>query len=251
MDEANDKGTMWGSGLTVEGAQALMLVCDDDCDIADVAARLFVRNGFAARACYAPDAALAFVRRGIVDLAVLDVMLPGMDGFELARRIREVADIPIIFLTAKDAEADQVEGFLAGADDYVVKPYRPRELLLRANACLRRSRHPHERRASGAFFSARGIELDAVMREARVLDVPLSLTPKEFGILEELLRAGGAPVSPAALYEAVWEEPSDAHASNAVMVHVRNLRKKLAAVDSSTEYVETVWGVGYRIARDR
>ena len=77
------------------------------------------------------------------------------------------------------------------------------------------------------------------------------LTPKEFGILEELLRAGGAPVSPAALYEAVWEEPSDAHASNAVMVHVRNLRKKLAAVDSSTEYVETVWGVGYRIARDR
>ncbi len=230
-------------------ARRRVVVCDDEREIADLVASLLAREGFRAKATYRAQDALALVRAGDVDCAILDIMMPGMDGYELGRRIREFSDIPLIFLSAKDEEVDKVLGFALGADDYVTKPFRPRELVMRVRACLRRFERPPRDAAAEGRLSMRGIELDSTAHEASLLGEPLSLTPKEFSLMEALLKAGGAPVSTADLYEAAWGEPADVAGANTVMVHVRHLRKKLAAVDASATYIETVWGMGYRIPK--
>lgn len=225
-----------------------ILICDDEREIADMVARLLEREGFACLACYEPFSALDAIRRNEADLVILDIMMPGMDGFELARRIREFSGVPLIFLSAKDEEVDSVLGFAVGADDYVTKPFRPRELTMRVRACLRRAAP-----SSAAFdgvLRLRGIELDSHAHEASLHGEPLSLTPKEFALLQALMEKAGAPRSAADLFECVWGERADAASSNTVMVHVRHLRKKLAAIDASTEYIATVWGVGYRMNAD-
>ncbi len=225
-----------------------VVVCDDEREIADLVAHLLEREGFRTRAMYCAQDALASVRAGEADCAILDIMMPEMDGFDLARRIREFSDIPLIFLSAKDEEVDKVLGFALGGDDYVTKPFKPRELVMRVRACLRRFERP-ARGAADNCLRMREIELDPDAHEASLLGEPLALTPKEFSLLEALLRAAGAPVSTADLYEAAWGDPADAAAANTVMVHIRHLRKKLAEVDASTIYIETVWGMGYRIAK--
>ena len=136
-------------------------------------------------------------------------------------------------------------GFAVGADDYVTKPFRPRELAMRVRACLRRASMPVA--AADGVLRMRGVELDPRTYEVSLHGEPLSLTPKEFALLRALMEAGGSPRSAAELFECVWKERPDAAASNTVMVHVRHLRKKLAAIDASTEFIATVWGVGYRM----
>lgn len=227
---------------------ARILVVDDERAIADLVASLLVAEGMEVRACYGAAQALQLLERERYDLGIFDIMMPGMDGFELCTRVRAVSDIPIVFLSAKDEEADLVVGFALGADDYVTKPFRPRELLARVKARLRRA----ERTAQGVGASpgvveACGISVDVDAHTAHLHDLPLSLTPKEFSLLALLVGRAGQPVSTAELYEGAWEEPYDSAASNTVMVHIRHLRQKLAAVDSSSELIQTVWGVGYRV----
>ena len=138
MDE---QMTYTSSMQSVQAPQQLrrnVVVCDDEREIADLVASLLEREGFNAQATYCAQDALALVHGGQVDCAILDIMMPGMDGFELGRRIREFSDIPLIFLSAKDEEVDKVLGFALGADDYVTKPFKPRELVMRVRACLRR-----------------------------------------------------------------------------------------------------------------
>ena len=221
-----------------------ILVCDDECEIADMVASLMEREGFSCRACYDPRKALEMMKENPSDLVILDIMMPGMDGYELARRIRAFSNVPLIFLSAKDEEIDSVLGFAVGADDYVTKPFRPRELGMRVRACLRRALAPSSSVPSGLL---RGIELDPRPHEASLHGKPLSLTPKEFELLRVLMEAGGEPRSAAELFERVWGERADAAASNTVMVHVRHVRQKLAAIDSSSVFIVTVWGVGYRM----
>ena len=223
-----------------------ILVCDDEREIADMVARLMEREGFSCTVCYDPLSALGAMRHNAADLAILDIMMPGMDGYELARRIREFSNAPLIFLTAKDEEIDSVLGFAVGADDYVTKPFRPRELVMRVRACLRRATAPASSTLDGVLRMC-GIELDPRAHEASLHGEPLALTPKEFALLQALMEAGGSPRSAAELFERVWGQRPDAAASNTVMVHVRHLRKKLAAIDASAEFVVTVWGVGYRM----
>lgn len=223
-----------------------ILVCDDEREIADMVARLMEREGFSCAVCYDPFSTLDSMRKNASDLVILDIMMPGMDGYELARRIREFSNVPLIFLTAKDEEVDSVLGFAVGADDYVTKPFRPRELAMRVRACLRRAAAPASPASDGVLRMC-GIELDSRAHEVSLHGEPLALTPKEFALLQALMEAGGSPRSAAELFEHVWGQRPDAAASNTVMVHVRHLRKKLAAIDSSTEFVATVWGVGYRM----
>lgn len=227
-----------------------ILVCDDEREVADLVAHLLEREGFAVRTCYAGEEALQLLISGAFDLAVLDIMMPGMDGFEVCRRLRalqdaRVADTPVIFLSAKGEEFDKVLGFTIGADDYVTKPFKSRELVVRVKARMRRRRGQD---APAGVLSARGIELDEASHQVRLHDEPLALSPKEFDCLAELLRAGGSPVSARDLYERVWKTEYNASSHNAVMVYIRHLRKKFAELDSSEEFIETVWGVGYRIA---
>lgn len=222
--------------------RASILVADDEVAIADLVARIMRDEGMSAKAVYGGRAALAEIKSGPYDLAILDVMMPDLDGFEVCRRARATTDIPIVFLTAKDEDIDQIVGLSIGGDDYVVKPFKPKVLAARVKARLR----PRLPRDSG-HLEIEGLDLDVSMHEVSLHGVPVKLTPKEFGILHELIRADGGTVPAKDLYESVWDEPFDQFARNSVMVHIRRLREKLSSVDASKEIISTVWGIGYRI----
>lgn len=226
-----------------------ILVCDDEREVVQLVAHLLERTGYEVQGCFDADAALRHLHEGSFDLVILDIMMPGVDGFELLRCMRadsnpRVADVPVIFFSAKTEELDKVVGFTLGADDYVTKPFKPRELVVRVRARLRR------RTSRPDALSLRDIEVCEAAHEATLHGEPLALTPTEFACLVELLRAGGMPLSARELFEAVWKVEYGSSSHNTVMVYIRRVRKKLAAVDSSQEYIETVWGVGYRIAPD-
>ena len=214
-------------------------VCDDEAAIADLVGQLLVESGFEPHVFYAGADLLAAHGR-----EPLDIMMPGIDGFSCCREIRRTSEVPLIFLTAKDEEIDKVVGFELGADDYVVKPFKPRELMARVKARIRRAARPV---LVPGMLEARGISVDEGSFEAALHGEPLSLTPKEFAILACLVRHAGRPMPSKDLFESVWKEEANAQSAGTVMVHVRHLRKKLAAIDSSQEFIETVWGVGYRI----
>lgn len=248
-----------GAGSTAEAARGTagaqvrpprVLVVDDEVAIADLVGSLIAAEGMEPCVCYRAADALERAQEQTFDLAILDIMMPGMNGFELCARLRAASDVPIMFLTARDEEADQVAGFSIGADDYVTKPFKPREFMARVKARLRRSAMRASAPASPSVLAARGVEVDTASHEARLHGEPLALTPKEFAILTHLVRRAGSPVPTAELFEEAWGAPYDSAASNTVMVHIRHLRQKLAAVDSSTTFVETVWGVGYRLRSD-
>lgn len=224
-----------------------ILVVDDEREIADLVADTLVAEGMDVHVCYGASDALDALERFPYDLAVIDVMMPGMDGFELCRRIRQTSEMSLIFLSAKVEEADKVVGLMLGGDDYIEKPFKKRELVARVRVRLRRSQAPSRR---PGVLSARGIEVDVDAHLASLHGVALSLTPKEYGVLRLLVERAGRPVSARDIYEEVWREPFASSSSNSVMVHIRHLREKLARVDSSENFIETAWGVGYRIESD-
>ena len=225
-----------------------ILVVDDDEAIRD-AVEIYLRqeNMQVLKAANGIEA-LRILEKEQVHLILMDIMMPRMDGMNATIKIREKLNIPIIMLSAKSEDTDKILGLNIGADDYVTKPFKARELVARLKARLRgRSAAP----APSDVLSVSGIELDETNHTAALHGCELSLTPKEFDCLAELLRAGGAPVSSKALFENVWDEEYTSSSHNAVMVYIRRLRKKLAEVDSSEELIETVWGVGYRIPEKR
>ena len=178
-------------------------------------------------------------------LVIVDVMLPGLSGFEICRRLREVKDTPVIIISALADDIDKVRGLGLGADDYMTKPFSPSELVARVKARLRRRQAAPQ--ASSTLLSAGAIEVDLRTHLATLHGEPLHLTPKEFAILAILAQSVGSPVSAADLFEGAWHERFDDAAANTVMVHIRRLRKKLADIDASTTFIETAWGVGYKL----
>lgn len=224
-----------------------ILVVDDDPSIVELVGETLAGAGMRVTPCTDAIAALDLFERTRVDLVILDVMMPGLDGFELCCRLRGRSRVPVIFLSAKDEEADKVLGLMSGADDYVTKPFLPRELVARVKSCLRRASYAAEA-PRDTLLTCRGIELDRAAHVARLHGTVLNLTPKEFDVLALLLAAAGRPVSTHDLYEAVWGERYLAASANSVMVHIRHLRAKFAAIDSDQVFIETVWGVGYKIS---
>lgn len=224
--------------------RAHILVVDDEPAITHLVAHLLSTEGFEVDCCQNGLEALEALHAATYDLVVLDIMMPGIDGFETCRRMRVFSDAPIVFLTAKDGEFDSVLGLSLGADDYIAKPFRTHEFVARIKARLRRASHREEIEGS---HEALGIALNEKQHVVSLHDVPLMLTPKEFDLLALLMEHQGTPVSTRELFERIWHERFDASASNAVMVHIRHLRGKLAAVDSSRDFIVNVWGVGYKI----
>lgn len=223
-----------------------ILVVDDDPAIAELVVEVLEPFGMRVVHCLEGTTALTMLEKESFDLVILDVMMPGIDGYEVCFRIRARSHVPVIFLSAKDEETDKVLGLMSGGDDYITKPFLPRELVARVKSCLRRASYDaHD--SETTLLQCRGLEVDCAAHTASLHGQPLVLTPKEFDMLAQLLVAHGRPVSTRDLYESVWHEQYLPGNSNSVMVHIRHLRAKLARVDSQQEFIQTVWGVGYKI----
>ena len=224
-----------------------ILVVDDDPDIRELLASTLEAEGFQVRAVEDGETALFALAHGAFDLVLLDVMMPGLSGLELLGRIREDSDVTVLVLSARSEELDQLLGFALGADDYLPKPFRPRELAARVRARMRRIRAEDQPKREHGVLTAGDLAIDAEAHLATLHGEALALTPKEFAILEILARNLGKPQAARTLFERVWEMPYDASAANSVMVHIRHLRQKMAAVREAEARIDTVWGVGYKL----
>jgi len=241
-----------------------ILVVDDEPAIVTVVRERLEREGFAVRAVASGEEALAHMDADPADLVVLDVMLPGMDGFEVLRRLRGAGHtVPVIVLTARDEDVDKIVGLELGADDYLVKPFNPRELSARIRAVLRRQAEVKALEARVAqvqalaameshpteLSAAEGLRFDHPRRQAWFQGQPLELRPKEYDLLHFLARHRGQVFTREALLSHVWGHESYIE-QRTVDVHVRRLRSKLAAIAPDTQVILTEWGVGYRLAED-
>lgn len=223
-----------------------ILVVDDNAEIREVIRVLLENEGFIVEE--AEDGETAITKAIDMDLIILDVMMPKLDGYEACRKIREANNAPILFLTAKSMEQDKEEGFLSGGDDYLAKPFSYSELLSRVKALLRR------------YFIYKGKKEDVKDDKIVIHDLcvdttrnyvtkngeAVNLTEMEYQILLLLVKNPEKIYSNQELYETIWESPYLYSANNTIMVHVRNLRKKLCVDTQNPSYIKTVWGKGYR-----
>jgi DNA-binding response OmpR family regulator len=225
-------------------AVTTVLVVDDEPIVREVVVSYLRREGFATLEAGDGDEARRLFERGDSSLVVLDLMLPGTDGLELCRWIRARSDLPVIMLTARGEEADRIVGLELGADDYVTKPFSPRELAARVRAVLRRTESaaggPGERLAFG------DVTLDAATREVTRRGVALTLTAREFDLLWFLASHPRRVFSRDQLMDRIWGY-SAALDTGTVTVHVRRLREKVEDEPSRPQHIQTVWGVGYRL----
>lgn len=227
-----------------------ILVVDDEHEIADLVALYLENEGYEVYKYYTAMDTLACIQTEDLDLAILDVMMPDMNGFSLCQKIREEHTYPIIMLTAKDDEIDKITGLTLGADDYVVKPFRPLEVVARVKAQLRRYKRYNQLPGSpgqDGIIEHLELAMNVKTHECYLDDQPLSLTPTEFSILQILLEKKGAVISSEDLFHEIWQEEYYNKSNNTITVHIRHLREKLGDTADSPRYIKTVWGVGYKI----
>jgi two-component system, OmpR family, catabolic regulation response regulator CreB len=228
-----------------------VLLAEDETAIADTVAYALRADGFQVRHCLTAGEALQAHRSAPFTLAILDVGLPDLDGFALCRELRRAGDLPVIFLTAHAAEAERVLGFELGADDYVTKPFSPRELVARVRAVLRRAQGASITTASTAAPTAgaskAGFEHDADGHRIRYRGEWLDLTRYEYGLLAALLQRPGAVLTRAQLMDRVWGDALDS-GDRTVDTHIKTLRAKLHAVDAGGDPIRTHRGMGYSLA---
>jgi DNA-binding response OmpR family regulator len=229
-----------------------ILVIDDDVELCSLVGEYLKGEGFQVDAAHDGNRGLERALKAEHLLVVLDVMLPGMNGFEVLRRLRSTSRIPVLLLTARGEDVDRIVGLELGADDYLPKPFNPRELVARIRAVLRRTRTPARpgETPAPAMLRVGDIELDPATRSVRQGAKPVELTSVEFSLLEVLLREAGRVVTRESLTEAVLSRkfsPFD----RSIDMHVSKVRKKLGDSDSGTDYIKTVRGVGYIFARPR
>lgn len=231
-------------------AETNILVVDDEQEIADLVEIYLVSDGYKVfKASNAQDG-LAILDKEDIHLVLLDIMMPGMNGLEMCKKIRETNNIPIIMLSAKSTDLDKILGLGTGADDYVVKPFNPLELTARVKSQLRRytqlnpNSNVHE--SSKNEISIRGLTINKDNHKVTVYDEEIKLTPIEFDILYLLASNAGKVFSTDEIFEKVWNEKVY-EANNTVMVHMRRLREKVEKSPRSPQLIKTVWGVGYKI----
>jgi DNA-binding response OmpR family regulator len=225
--------------------QQTILVVEDESSIASFVSLYLKNAGYSVRTAATGTEALSQAATGDASLIILDLMLPDIDGIEVCRRIRKTSDVPILMLTARDEDVDKIIGLEVGADDYLTKPFNPRELVARVKSILRRAT-PERRQVESAQLKHGDLSIDAGRREVRVGEQEIQLAPKEFDLLWELLDHKGLVLTRDQLLERVWGY-TFAGDTRTVDVHVRQLRRKLG--DASP--IVTVWGVGYKVSPTR
>ncbi len=225
-----------------------ILIVDDEKEIADVVELYLKSDDYTVYKFYTGKEALDSIETVKYDLAILDVMLPDIDGFTILKKIRDKYTFPVLMLTAKTEYMDRINGLTIGADDYIAKPFNPLELIARVKAQLRRSNQYNDgTKDSGDVIDFAGLLLNRTSHECVFNEANLTLTPIEFDILWLLCENRGKVISSEELFENVWGEKYYKNSNNTVMVHIRHLREKMSGPAGKSDFIKTVWGVGYKI----
>lgn len=226
-----------------------ILVVDDEKEIADLVELYLQNENYEVYKFYTAADAVACIETTELDLAILDIMLPGSSGFAICQKIREQHNYPVIMLTAKIEETDKITGLTLGADDYITKPFRPLELVARVKAQLRRYKRYNPGVAHNPesdVLEHAGLLLNVKTHQCLLDEKPLPLTPTEFSILRILLESKGIVVSAEEIFHKIWQDEYYTKSNNTITVHIRHLREKLG---ESAGYIKTIWGVGYKIEK--
>ena len=229
---------------------AKVLVCDDDKEIVEAIEIYLTQEGYEVLKAYDGEEALKVLKTGGVDLLVIDVMMPKLDGIRATLKIREENNMPIIILSAKSEDADKILGLNVGADDYVTKPFNPLELVARVKSQLRRytqlgSTADAEKKS---VYTAGGLMIDDDLKEVTVDGEFVKLTPIEYNILLLLVKNQGKVFAIDQIYESIWNEDAIG-VDNTVAVHIRHIREKIEINPKDPRYLKVVWGVGYKVEK--
>ena len=222
-----------------------ILVVDDEPDIRNVLRLQLTSRGYSVEEAANGREALERVQTGSFDLIILDIMMPEMNGVDACAALREISSAPVLFLTAKDQDADMQEAFHSGGDDYLVKPFSNQELFLRVEALVRRYRVYKGKGEAPTLISS--LEVNRERGTVSKHGEPIDVTKTEFELLMYLIENRGVPVSTRSLYENVWKEKYLPSSANTVMVHILKLRKKLEDDPGNPKLIRTIWGKGYQI----
>ena len=225
----------------------VILIADDEKEIADLVALYLENEGFRIVKCYDGAMAMEMVENERLDLAILDIMLPGASGLDICRKIRERHNYPIIMLTAKGEEMDKITGLTMGADDYMIKPFDSKELVARVKAQLRRYKRYNTGLQQEELLEISGLSLNVKTHECYLNEKLLNLTPTEFSILRILCQRKGQVVSAEELFHLIWADEYYTKNNNTITVHIRHLREKMGDSFEHPKYIKTVWGCGYKI----
>ena len=224
-----------------------ILICDDERDIVSALKIYLSGEDYEIYTAYSGKEALELVRSRDIQLILMDIMMPEMDGIAATAKIRAESNVPIILLTAKSETSDKILALNIGAEDYITKPFDPMEVLARVRSQLRRYTALGSRSESQDVITIGAVTLDDPAKTVTVDGEAVSLTPSEYGILRLLMRNPGKVFSSAKIYEAVWNE-TGAGSESAVAVHIRHLREKIEINPSEPRYIKVVWGQGYKFA---
>lgn len=229
---------------------AEILVCDDDKDIVEAIDIYLTQEGHRVLKAYDGEEALRMLKENLVDLLIIDVMMPKLDGIRATVKIREENPLPIIILSAKSEDADKILGLNVGADDYVTKPFNPLELVARVKSQLRRYTQlgAMTRKESEHIYETGGLQINDELKEVRVDGDVVKLTPIEYNILLLLMKNQGRVFSINQIYESIWNENAIA-ADNTVAVHIRHIREKIEINPREPRYLKVVWGLGYKVEK--
>lgn len=226
-----------------------ILVCDDDRDIRAALKIYLTGEGYRVLEAADGEEALGILSRETVELVLMDVMMPALDGVCATVKLREQYNVPVILLTAKSEDADKILGLTAGADDYVTKPFNPLEVLARVRAQLRRYARLGGLEVKTKALRVGGVELDDEAKLVTAEGERVSLTPREYDILKLLMESPGKVYSSGEIYRRVWQD-APLGAENTVAVHIRHLREKLEIDPANPRYLKVVWGKGYKMEKD-
>ena len=225
-----------------------ILVCDDDTSIVDSIEIYLQQEGYHIYKAYDGVQALDVLKKEDIQLVIIDVMMPRLDGIRAILRIREESNLPIIVLSAKTADSDKILGLNVGADDYVSKPFNPLELVARVNSQMRRYTRLGNMAESSKVFQTGGLAINDDLKEVTVDGQNVRLTPIEYNILLLLVKNQGKVFSINQIYESIWNEEAIG-ADNTVAVHIRHIREKIEINPKDPQYLKVVWGVGYKIEK--
>ena len=223
-----------------------ILVCDDDKEIVDAIEIYLEEEGFTVFKAYDGIQALEILGQARIQLVVVDIMMPKMDGIRMVKELRKVSSIPVIFLSAKSEDADKILGLNIGADDYITKPFNPLELVARIKSNIRRYTTLGSVAENDNVYSAGGLTIDDNSKECFVFGKSIKLTPVEYNILCFLIKNKGKVYSIEQIYQNIWHE-SSGRTDNTIAVHIRHIREKIEINPKDPKFLKVVWGVGYKI----